>query len=200
MSSKSERTTQYIIETVAPIFNKLGYAGTSFKDITDATGLSKGAIYGNFKGGKEELAIAAFNYTIRKVVGKLAEKINRVDTAVEKLKVLTDFYRKDYVRNALAVGGCPLVNVGVDSLHKQPALFARAKSVMLKLKNNTVQIIQDGIDSGELKSDINPETYANRIFAFTEGSIFMTATLNDPIYVMDAMDHIDEMVLKDLKK
>ena len=56
MISKSEKTTKYIIETVAPIFNRKGYAATSMSDLTAATGLTKGAIYGNFK-NKEELAI-----------------------------------------------------------------------------------------------------------------------------------------------
>lgn len=46
---KSERTRQFIIEKVAPIFNRKGYAGTSLSDLTEATGLTKGAIYGNFK-------------------------------------------------------------------------------------------------------------------------------------------------------
>ena len=49
MLTKSEKTTKYIIETVAPIFNKKGYEATSMKDITSATSLTKGAIYGNFK-------------------------------------------------------------------------------------------------------------------------------------------------------
>ena len=49
MISKSEKTTKYIIETVAPIFNQKGYAVASMSDLTAATGLTKGAIYGNFK-------------------------------------------------------------------------------------------------------------------------------------------------------
>ncbi len=49
MTTKSDRTKQFILEKVAPVFNKNGYFGTSMSDITEATGLTKGAIYGNFK-------------------------------------------------------------------------------------------------------------------------------------------------------
>ena len=49
MLTKSELTSKFIIETVAPIFNKKGYAATSMSDITNATNLTKGAIYGNFE-------------------------------------------------------------------------------------------------------------------------------------------------------
>ena len=61
MTTKAERTTAFIIETVAPIFNKHGYIGTSMSDLTEATGLTKGALYGNFE-NKEALALAAFEY------------------------------------------------------------------------------------------------------------------------------------------
>ena len=53
MLSKAERTSQHILETAAPVFNRLGYASTSMAEITKATGLTKGAIYGNFENKRE---------------------------------------------------------------------------------------------------------------------------------------------------
>ncbi len=47
--SKSEKTKAFIIEKAAPVFNTKGYAGTSLSDLTAATGLTKGAIYGHFE-------------------------------------------------------------------------------------------------------------------------------------------------------
>jgi len=55
MPTKAERTSAFIIERVAPVFNKHGYIGTSMSDLTEATGLTKGALYGNFE-NKEALA------------------------------------------------------------------------------------------------------------------------------------------------
>ena len=48
MLTKAKRTRSYIISKVAPIFNKKGYSATSLIDMTSATGLTKGSIYGNF--------------------------------------------------------------------------------------------------------------------------------------------------------
>ena len=59
--SKSENTKAYIIERTAPVFNKKGYTGTSLADLTEATGLTKGALYGNFK-NKDEIALAVFDH------------------------------------------------------------------------------------------------------------------------------------------
>ena len=61
--SKAGRTRQFIIETTAGIFNTKGYAGTSMSDITEATGLTKGSIYGNF-GNKEDVALAVFDHKL----------------------------------------------------------------------------------------------------------------------------------------
>ena len=70
MSGKAERTTQFIIETVAPIFNKHGYIGTSMSQLTEATGLTKGAIYGNFE-NKLALALSAFEYNRNLLLSEL---------------------------------------------------------------------------------------------------------------------------------
>ena len=48
--------TDYILEKTAPVFNRQGYIGSSLSDLTKATNLTKGAIYGNFV-NKEELAL-----------------------------------------------------------------------------------------------------------------------------------------------
>ncbi|RZL99390.1 MAG: TetR/AcrR family transcriptional regulator, partial [Pedobacter sp.] len=74
ITSKAERTRQLIIEQTAPIFNTKGYAGTSMNDLTAATGLTKGAIYGNFE-NKDEVAVAAFDYNFSKITEHLKGKI-----------------------------------------------------------------------------------------------------------------------------
>lgn len=62
-ASKAEKTRKFIIESTAQHFNNKGYQGTSISDITGATGLTKGSIYGNFK-NKEDLAWRLLNITL----------------------------------------------------------------------------------------------------------------------------------------
>jgi len=194
--SKAERTTQYIIETVAPIFNRNGYSGTSLSDITTATGLTKGAVYGNFE-CKEELALKAFNHNIRLVFDKLTEKMAPVKSVIGKLKALTDFYR-NYAELTNPLGGCPLLNVGVDSNHQNELLLNRVKEVHFKLNRNMANLIRAGIVNKEIKSSISTKIYAGRIIAMIEGSVYMTFTLNDHSYMKDMMDHIDSMIETEL--
>jgi len=84
--SKADRTRQFIIETTAGIFNKKGYAGTSLSDLTEATGLTKGSIYGNFE-SKEEVALAVFDHNYTKMSKAITQHIQRANSYYDKLMV-----------------------------------------------------------------------------------------------------------------
>ena len=103
MISKSEKTAKYIIEKVAPIFNRKGYAATSMSDLTTATGLTKGAIYGNFQ-NKEELAIKSFNFSVNQVLKSISTHQNKNKSPLQKLYLITDFY-KNYYNFSKKLGG-----------------------------------------------------------------------------------------------
>lgn len=86
MLSKTERTTQFIVEKSAPIFNMKGFAGTSVNDIVNATGLTKGSIYGNFE-NKDEVALAVFDFNFNRVTDYIKFKILATENSIERLLV-----------------------------------------------------------------------------------------------------------------
>lgn len=192
MKSKSELTKQFIIETTAPIFNKNGYSGTSMSDITKATGLTKGAIYGNFK-NKEALALEVFNFNVKFVLDKLRNIVATVESPISRLFALTNFYR-DYAKHYLHFGGCPILNVGVDANHTNPALFERVRFVAMKMEGSISQTIQEGIDKGEINPEIDAEAYGGRIFSLFEGAIFTSVLQKNNKYLLDMMNHVDQMI------
>ncbi len=197
MPTKAQLTSKFIVEQVAPVFNKLGYEATSMADITKVTGLTKGAIYGNFK-NKEELAIAAFNHNIRKVVFLVADKMNLEKTAENKLFAMTKFY-KTYYTFTLELGGCPLLNVGVDTNNFNSQLHARVILVLKKLQQNVAVIIQQGIDEKIFKSNLDTQKLGSRIVSLIQGAIFTTTMLKDPTPLIDMMDFIERMINTDFK-
>ncbi len=192
MKSKSELTRQFIIETIAPIFNKNGYSGTSMSDITKATGLTKGAIYGNFK-NKEDLALEAFNFNVRFIINKLKDIVTTVESPLARLYALTNFYR-NYNKHALNFGGCPILNVGIDANHTNPFLYERVKYVAIKMQKSIELIIQQGMECGEMKDSIDPTKLAGRIFALIEGAVFTSVLLRDNTCLLDMMNHLDHLI------
>jgi TetR/AcrR family transcriptional repressor of nem operon len=107
---RSEKTRQFIIETAAPIFNKKGYAGTSMSDLTAATGLTKGSIYGNFK-DKNDVAVHAFQHNIDLIFDFFTKELKAAGSTLEKLLAYPRGFRKIYPM-ILSYGGCPILNTG----------------------------------------------------------------------------------------
>lgn len=196
MASKAQQTSEYIIQKVAPIFNKHGYYGTSMSDLVAATGLTKGAIYGNFK-NKEELAFLAFRYNVDRVVTKIREELSPIKSPLQQLYGLTNFYRT-YRAYSIEFGGCPILNIGVDAKDQNPELLERVQEVIQKLQNSIMRMIQNGIDSGEIRKEINPKTYSRKFFTLIEGAVFMTATMSDDSYLLEMMAHLDHIIESEL--
>src|SRR4051794_37841729 len=106
--SKAEKTRQFIVEKTAPIFNMKGYAGTSLNDMIHATGLTKGSIYGNFV-NKDDVALAAFDFNLKKVDTIIRQEIATFNTYREKLLVYTKVY-ENFLEFPFPAGGCPVLN------------------------------------------------------------------------------------------
>jgi AcrR family transcriptional regulator len=169
---KSERTKQYIIETAAPIFNKKGYAGTSLTDLTAATGLTKGSIYGNFE-SKEDIAVNAFNYTITKIKATVKEKLSTSEKAIDKLYLFLEFFL-EYVFNPPVSGGCILLNTAVEADDNQPILKEQVSIELSQSIQHVAQLFRQAMAAGELRQECNPESMAYNIFCAVEGAIMVS--------------------------
>ncbi len=198
MLTKSEQTTKYIIEIVAPIFNQKGYSDTSMSDITNATGLTKGAIYGNFK-NKEALAIAAFNKNVNDLLIEIANHQKQSNSPLKKLFLITDFYR-NYYQFSKELGGCPILNIGVDAKNQDTALLEQVRIVINKTQNNITKLVEWGKETGEIKLDVDSKTFATRLYSRIQGAIFMAYTMDNPNYLLEAMNEIDILINTELVK
>ncbi len=198
MVSKAERTRKLIIEKSAPIFNQLGYGDTSLSTICKSTGLTKGAVYGNFK-DKNELALEAFNFILHKSIFPLVDQINSVNSPKIKLIIVFDYYRK-YYKRTLELGGCPILNVGMDTTHQNPELRKRVSEIIAKLIFGIENIIIGGQKSEDFKSSLEANRYAKRIYSMIEGSIFTALMQKDEAHITEMMDYLDNMVQTELYK
>jgi AcrR family transcriptional regulator len=175
----------------------MGYFATSIHDLTEATGLTKGAIYGHFE-HKEEHAMAAFKFNIKKMLAKIECHLDRGANPLEKLMLLADFYR-NYTINSSDTGGCPVLNMGIDTNHNQLRLFAKVQETIRRMEFNLEQLLKDGISQNLIKVTISSELYAKRIYSLLQGAVFMSHTMNDQLYLIDASRQIEDMIENQLK-
>jgi TetR/AcrR family transcriptional regulator, transcriptional repressor for nem operon len=170
--TKSARTRQFILEKTAPLFNSKGFEGTSLADLTSSTGLTKGALYGNFH-DKEEMAREAFQYAIDKVKGMVRIELDGLATYKKQLIALLEFYAS-YVLNPPVAGGCPLLNTAIEADDYRTNM----RKVVTKELQDTVDFIsillQKGVQAGEFKNDIDPEEMAYTFFCSIEGALMFS--------------------------
>jgi TetR/AcrR family transcriptional regulator, transcriptional repressor for nem operon len=198
MSIISENTSDYIIQTVASIFNKKGYIGTSLSDLTAATGLTKGAIYCNFK-NKEALAVKVFKYNTKKILFPLSTAIRQAETTKAKLYAISDYYRTYFEANR-ANGGCPIINVGIDAKNTNPMLFKLAKEVAKRIELDLESLIKNGVNNKEIKSNIDAKKYAKNIYSMIDGAIFTAFTHDDKSYIIDMLELLEHTIYKQMLK
>jgi AcrR family transcriptional regulator len=170
--TKAEKTRNFIVEKTAPIFNMKGYAGTSLNDITAATGLTKGSIYGNFA-NKDEVALAAFDYNLNNVSSRIEAEMNRQASIKDKLLVYIDIYQK-FIDGSVSEGGCPVLNTAIDADDTHPELRGRVLKAVLDWKNKIAKLVEAGIANKEINANHNPEQIALTIIAMVEGGIMIS--------------------------
>ena len=198
MLTKAEQTSKYIIETVAPIFSKKGYAATSMSDITTATGLTKGAIYGNFE-NKEAISIAAFKKNINDLLKRIVAHQERGTTPLKKLFLITDFYR-NYADHSKDLGGCPILNIGVDANHQDTKLLEQVQYIINKTQHNIVKLVELAKTEGEVREEVNSVKFSKLLYTRIQGAVFMAQTMQDNQYLIDAANDIDSIINNKLKK
>ena len=184
--SKAEKTRQFIIEKTAPIFNKKGYAATSLADITEATGLTKGSIYGNFE-NKEEVVIEALRYNVSKRSGGWDEVISASQNPLDALIGMLEYHREKLMQ-VLKTGGCPMLNAATEADNHLDFLKNTVQRQFQGWQMKFIKVIEEGQAQGYFKKDISADNYAKEFIMLIEGGILLSGTLDDKKYMDLAID------------
>lgn len=167
-----EITREKILYQSGNLFNTKGYKATSLSDITDATGLTKGAIYRHFK-NKDELEMATLTYLSGVMFSEMRTLIKEKTSAQDKLRA-TFKYFENYVINPKITGGCPLMNAAIESDDSLPLLRQRSIEILNLLQNSIENIIEKGKKYGQIKPETDSILYSSLIIASLEGAIMMS--------------------------
>ena len=170
--SRGLDTREKIISKSAELFNVHGYHGCSLSDIMEATNLKKGGIYNHFK-NKDEIALAAFDYSFKKVLRQFRKRLDHDKTPTEKLNSIIEVYAKLASIPGME-GGCPIFNTAVDAANSHPLLKQKANEAINSLKKYIEIKVQEGIASGEFRKDADQNDIATLMIITLEGAIIMS--------------------------
>lgn len=189
IESKTDRTKAHIIAATAEVFNKKGYAGTSIADLTRATKLTSGSIYGNFS-GKEEVALAAFDYNVERFRAVLINAAHKCDCTKDKLLMYIMAFHSS-MNSAFPPGGCPMLNALTEADDTFEALRKKAGAGLMTWKKDLVRLIEKGMKEGVFKTGTQPEKTALHIIALCEFAILLYSATHKP----EKTDEIIEMAV-----
>lgn len=119
--------------------------------------------------------------------------MDKVDSADKKLFALTNYYRY-YYDITKEYGGCPILNIGADTHHTNPYLFKMVKKISHRLEMDIRNLLDNGVQQGVFRKDLDTSTSARNIYSMMEGSIFMATLHDDRMYLSQMMDVIDGMI------
>lgn len=194
---KAEKTKKYIIEKAAPIFNKKGYHGTSLADLTKATKLTKGSIYGNFD-NKDDVAINCFLFNVNKIISEIKSRMVEIQNPIEKLLVYPHVYKNIY-KSVIENGGCPVANTFIEADDTHPLLYKLAMDVIDRLESNIISIIDEGKACGKIIDTTSSMKTAQIIITLFEGGIILTKATGKDSFIISAIEQV-EILIESIKK
>lgn len=184
--SKGDKTRQRIIAEAAAIFNQRGYEGCSIQAIMMATGLEKGGIYRHFV-SKEDLAAEAFDYAWSVASTKRRVHLDGIADPVAKLKQ----HIANFLTRSGLPGGCPLLNTAVDSDNGNPILRDKVRKALRGWQSMLAGILEDGIDAGAIRAEIDRSAVVNHIISSLEGAMLISRIERNDRALRQSVEHLN---------
>lgn len=195
--TKGQATRERIIAKAAPLFNEQGYSGSSLADIMAATGLKKGGIYNHFD-GKDELALAAFDYNWGLLRARYEQALQAVGASPLAQLYAAIEVHASFAHNPPTPGGCPLLNTAIESDDGHPLLRERVRAAMDYWRALLKTIIITGMAQGDFKPTVDAEAAATIIISTLEGGVMLSKLYAAPEYLHTAAAHLRTYVRTNL--
>ncbi|MCP1312703.1 TetR/AcrR family transcriptional regulator [Paenibacillus tyrfis] len=195
---KGVATREHIIQKSAELLNIQGYHGLSISDIMRETGLQKGSIYNHFQ-NKDEIVLEAFNYAVDIVKNHFENAVASQKSAYDQLLAIIRVY-ENVMEAPPFVGGCPVMNIAVDSDDTHAELAEQAQVALSSFMDLVYNVLQYGIETGEFKSDMDKRMISHFIITIIEGGVMISKLFHSNEYIQDnnklLIDFIKQYICK----
>ncbi len=188
-----ENTKSRIIDSAKKLFAEQGYQKTTIVDISRQAGLSEAALYEYFE-GKEDLLLTIPDLWVSELIRDLEEQLFGIKGAFNKL-------RKYLWWNLRRIEQAPLDAKIVYLFLKTNSNFMKTEvySNVKILYSYLLDIFEEGKQSGEMKSDLDPHL-ARIVFIGTMDHIVTRWLLKDMSYsLFENLDEIFDLLVDAFK-
>ena len=198
MPKKGAQTREKIIQKALRLFCVNGYYRTSINDILQATGLTKGGLYGHFA-SKEELWYAVYDEALsiwRKVV---FQGIQSNADPLERIQILIENDIKNKLGRNVFEGGCFFHSMLVELSGQSNAMSNHLMQGFKQLVELLCAWLKEADQQGQLKKNLNFSEIANYIVICLNGAAALYAPGRNPAILDQALSQL-RFYIRQLKK
>ncbi|MCL5966371.1 MAG: TetR family transcriptional regulator [Deltaproteobacteria bacterium] len=189
MRKDGSKTREQIIEESLQLFSVKGYFNTSINDILEATGLTKGGLYGHFS-SKEELWGAAYERAVEiwkgivfKGARKIADPLARIEKVVEN-----DLF--GYCGAEVFDGGCFFFNMLVELSGQSETMSRRIRAGFVEFARLLASWLTEAERKGLLKKGVKSREVADFIVIAINGATALYTASRDRRLLKETSDQL----------
>ncbi len=184
----SEARKQILLATIKLLGTK-GYANMNMNDIVAESGISKGGIYWHFK-NKDAVIEAAFVSILDAQLAFIEAQLAGTDPARDKLRRIFG------IAHLVGEESTPPPMEFFALAARDAALMEQVRRYVHAYQERIAQVIQQGIDDGEL-SPVDPRMTALNLLSFLEGVLLIGLTVQ-PETLAAQVDQAVELIFRGL--
>ncbi|MCG7339257.1 TetR/AcrR family transcriptional regulator [Staphylococcus sp. ACRSN] len=180
MKKHSGRPLEYskedVLDAAIDVFWEKGYKACSTEDLCNRTGLGRGSLYNSF-GSKHKLyeeALKRYHEFWIETQRNILKQTNLVKQNLENLLIWA--VEEDFKESAK---GCMLINASMEYWKNDPTVSHWSRIHANHLESIIKEVIQSGIDSKEIKSNISVDDLARNYLCSFYGLRALNAFIPD---------------------
>lgn len=198
MGGKGLQTRRNILTKTLQLFCVKGYYNTSINDILQATGLTKGGLYGHFS-SKEELWYAVYDEALRIWREVVFQGIRSGSDPLQRIQILVENEIRNKLGNQVFEGGCFFHSMLVELAGQSDAMSRHLMLGFERLAGLLCAWLEQAGQQGLLKENLNFKAIASYIIISLNGAAALYAADRNPAILDHTVSQL-HFYIRQLKK
>ena len=190
MKSKGELTRQTIVEQSLQLFSVKGYYNTSVKDVLEATGLTKGGLYGHFA-SKEEIWYAVYDQAVSIWRSLVFKGVRQCRDPLERLDTFIQNDMESYLGGDVFDGGCFFLNMLVELSGQSASMSKHILSGFVRLSRLLRLWLEEAQEKNIVGRDANLKEIANFIVITLNGAAALYISSRDRSIISQTVSQLN---------
>jgi AcrR family transcriptional regulator len=178
MEGKGARTRRHIIDKSLQLFSVKGFYNTSISDIQEATGLTKGGLYGHFT-SKEDIWYAVYDEAVTIWKGIVFSEMRSNTAPLDRIVKFIENDLNDYLGSDVFDGGCFFLNMLVELSGQSATMSKNILRGFVSLSKLLQSWLEEAAEMGLLKKGLDYREIANFIVISLNGAAALYISSRD---------------------